>query len=110
MKNCETSNFDQSVDSVPFYKRSEYWQSPLAIFLIIGFIIFGIVFTLYWVVKWLLFSWMRPFSNSSFFCQSGFHKYRKREEKDPNDSYCYQIVYDCLICGNRKTEKYMDSF
>ena len=96
---------------IPFWARKESWQSPLAIFLIAGFIIFGIFYAIFWILKWSLFSWMRPFSNSKFFCKMGFHKYRddvelesKLKLKLPKNKtiiseYSYYI---CHVCGKRK--------
>lgn len=82
---------------VPIWKRREAWLSPLAVLLVLGFIIFGISYGLYWFVKWLLFSWLRPFSDSEFLCRHGFHKYRLTKI-----SYPYNY-YKCIVCGNEKT-------
>jgi len=92
-------------EDIPFYERREYWRSPLAILLIVGYIIFGILYALSWILKWVLFSWMRPFSNSKLFCQMGFHKYR--DDKGANKEDDYSSHYICRICGKTKVRKKM---
>ena len=86
------------IPRVPFWKKTEYWRSPLAIFLIIGFLIYGILYALFYILKWALFSWIRPFTDSPLLCKIGFHKYRKLGE---DNSY---INFLCEICNKSKRE------
>ena len=87
---------------LPFYERTELWKSILVPLLIIGYIIAIVSYGFFWLFKWLLFSWMRPFSNSKFFCKQGFHKYRKTREDEVNLYACYK----CIIC-NKEIKKDM---
>jgi uncharacterized membrane protein len=82
----------EELETYPFWKRSEAWKSPLAILLVIGYVIYGFFYGIIWVLKWLIFSWMRPFSDSIFFCNISFHKYR---EIKPH----YKT---CIICNKEK--------
>jgi len=81
-----------------FWERKEIWHSPFVIFLLIGYVIYYlylylVFFGIYWPIKWLIFSPIRPFSNSKFLCEQGFHKYRKISRYD-------DIV--CIICNKHK--------
>ena len=60
----------------PIWERREVWRSPLVIFVLIGYVIYGISYGIFWAFKWIFFSWISPFSNSLFFCKIGFHKWR----------------------------------
>ena len=50
-----TPKTPKEIESLPFWKRTEVWQSPMAIFLVIGYIIDYIGFGNLGVLKWLLF-------------------------------------------------------
>lgn len=89
-----------NADDLPIWKRKEAWASPLAIILVIGYAAYGILFGVWWIIKWILFSWMRPFSNSRFLCKIGFHAYRKVAEDYETTTYL------CKICN--KTHVYYD--
>lgn len=89
---------------VPIWERRSAWRSPIALLLILGYIIFGISYGLFWFIKWLLFSWIRPFSDSEWLCKQGFHKYGF-----VNSSHlsCYKN-YKCRVCHKEK-EVYVDN-
>jgi hypothetical protein len=93
---------EMNIPRVPFWKRTEYWRSPLALILILGFIIYGISYAIFLTLKWVLFSWLRPFSNSIFFCKIGFHKYRKLDTDGVDNHYCTNYI--CEICKKNKQE------
>ena len=57
--------------------------------MIIGFIIYGLL----WLLKWALISWIYPFFNWKGFCKIGFHKYRKK--------YLSSDTYICRVCGKQ---------
>ena len=82
---------------MPLWKRREVLQSPLIIFVIIGYAMYGIYYGIFWILKWLLFSWIAPFFNSHLFCKMGFHKYRNTDS-DRRAKY-----YKCKICGKTTT-------
>jgi len=96
MKN-KTKNKNKDI---PFYERGEYIRSPFVIFIFLGYtvygILYGLIYVFKWAFKWLIFSWIRPFSNSEFFCKMGFHKYRKYMIQE------YYPAYKCVICHKTK--------
>jgi hypothetical protein len=87
---------DSIKKDIPIWKRPEAWQSPVAVFLVIGYGLFIIVYVILWILKWALFSWIRPFSNSKLFCKIGFHKYREMGYSNKK----------CLICNKDKKENF----
>lgn len=81
---------------VPIWKRREVLYSPLVILVGLGFICFGLYHAIIWILKWPLFSCIRPFTNSKWFCKQGLHKYRYIS------GTTYKI-YICKICQKEKT-------
>jgi hypothetical protein len=92
----ETQSIKKS--DVPLWKREELWKSPFAPLLVVGWIASIISYGIFWLFKWLLFSWMRPLSNSKFFCDQGFHKYRKICDRNGG----WETLYRCKICNKEK--------
>ena len=80
------------INTVPIWQRREIWHSPWVVFVLIGYAIYGIIYFIGWIFKWIIFSWFAPFSNNMLFCKMGFHKYRELEENQ----------YTCIICNNVK--------
>ena len=93
MKNKNKEN------DTPFYENSDYWKSPLAIFLFIGYIIYGGCYAIIWITKWLILSPIRPFVNSKFMCKQGFHKYRIVIGKSTTS---WESLYKCKVCKKTK--------
>lgn len=80
----------------PFGEKSEWTNSPYLIFLFIFYLIVCVLYGLFWVVRWILLSPIRPFTNSKWFCKQGFHKYRRQEGAD----YDY---FKCIVCNKTKS-------
>lgn len=85
---------------IKLWKRPEIWASSLAIFVIIGYFLFIIVFGLWWLLKWIIFSPIRPFTNSKFLCEQGFHKYRV--DNAPKENAYFGEPRVCIVCGKQK--------
>ena len=80
----------KSKDNIPFWEKREMLTSPFIILIGIGYGIFYILYSIYFVIKWVLFAWISPFIYSPIFCKMGFHKYRAKKEGDDH--------YRCLVC------------
>jgi len=88
---------------IPFYERREIWMSPLAIPLIIGFIIFITFLGFSYAFKWIFLSWIVPFVNWKWFCKIELHKYRKIEQKiEQRIEQDFQPKYVCIVCKKEK--------
>lgn len=77
---------------IPIWKRREAWISPLAVLLVIGYAIFGIGYAILWVLRLLLLSWMRPFTDAKWLCKLGLHKWRFLNK---NHEYTYHYCKAC---------------
>lgn len=93
-----TTKFQTTQEKTPIWKCRELWVSPFVVFLIIGYILFAIAYGLIWLVKWIIFSPIRPFTNSKWFCEQGFHRYRC--VCDMNGGW--DKLYKCNVCGKEK--------
>jgi hypothetical protein len=98
----ESYSVEEKVD-IPFWKWRELWISPIILFLIIGYIAFAITFLFVWLIKWILFSPIRPFTKSVWLCEQGFHRYRK-DRCAHVGPYFYKHITKCNVCGKEKAE------
>lgn len=80
---------DKINPKVPIWKRKEAWRSPLAFIFIIGYVIYGIGYAIFWLLRFILFSWMRPLTKSTWLCKIGLHRWRfLRSNIDYTFWYC----------------------
>jgi len=93
-------NLPPKEKDIPFYERREYWHSPLAIFLILGFGIAIIGYGLFFIFKWILLTPIRPFTDVKWLCKDeiDLHKYRKIKE----NKWDAKTYYKCRICNKEK--------
>lgn len=90
---------EEYLNDGPLSKKSEWKNSPFVIFFIIGYFITFIFYALFWIIKWLIFSPIRPFTNSKWFCEQGFHKYRYKRDMNRG----WTKLYKCIVCGKEKS-------
>jgi len=90
-------------DKIPIWEKREILTSPLVIFVGLGYFIYGILYGIFFLTKWILFSWIAPFIYVKWFCKIGFHKYRKLR----HDNY---TGYFCIICGKELVKVNSDMY
>lgn len=107
---------DKMSIEIPIWQRKEAWKSPLALIFIAGYIIYGIGYAIFWILRFILISWMRPLTKSTWLCKLGLHRWRYLRRSQEYTYYycecCFKGAEDadelskCLLRQTESEKKY----